>query len=308
MADEVFEFLWDVSSAGYEWVEAIPVPDRKGDYDQYEPEIFLISATGDSIIERYSPLQDQSGLFRQFADTPPTQEGILGFARKYGRLGGDAEEGIFLPTGDPKSYVPMRGERLSTWHHQIRIMHQAINLWDLAQAGDVRGLSSFITWKGPDTVERRLEGKDIDHETIASWEISPELLHQFRPGDLIQPALVATQRMINRALRASPRLLWNHKQARLDLHIVPDSLLDALWFQFARAVDGNRSYRRCAACRTWFEISPDTARVTRIYCSNACRSKAYRKRQTEAGSLHTDGVPVEELARRLKTNTKTVVG
>ncbi len=188
-------------------------------------------------------------------------------------------------------------------------MHETIDLWDLARAGDMQGLSRYIEWEGSDTI-RRVPQNDAGGliETISSWDIAPELLHQFRPGDLIQPALVATQRSINRQIAASPRLLWNHKEGRLDLHIIPNSLIGALWLQFAQAVDGDRKYRRCEECRTWFEISPKTARVTRLYCSNACRSKAYRKRQLEAERLYAQEVPIEEIARRLDSDIKTISG
>ena len=214
-----------------------------------------------------------------------------------------------MPTLEPKSFVAGRGERLSTWVGQIRIMRETIDLWDLARASDMQGLSRYIEWEGSSTIRLRPQndaGGVI--ETISSWDIAPELMHRFRPGDLIQPALVATQRRINRQIAAAPRLLWNHKEGRSDLHILPNSLIGALWLQFAQAVDGDRKYRRCAECRTWFEISPETARVTRTYCSNACRSKAYRKRQLEAEQLHAQGIPVEEISRRLESDIKTVSG
>ncbi len=307
MADDVFQFLWDVRQSGYRWAEMTPAPDRMGDWEQYEPELFLMDAGGETVIRRYDPLQEHSGLFREFADTSPTQEGILGFANKFGRLGGHAEEGILLWITDQESPDGGRGERLSTWAGQVQVMHETINLWDLAKAGDTDGLSRVIEWEGRDVVRRRLpHSPELPYEIIADWAVSPEFLQLFRPGDLVQPALVAIQRIINRSLGSSPRLLWDHKQGRLELRIVPDSLIGAMWLQFARAVDGNKTYRRCAECRTWFAISPETARVTRTYCSNACRSKAYRKRQSEAERLHIEGVSIEDIARRLDSDIKTV--
>ncbi len=307
MAEDVFQFLWDVRQSGYRWAEMTPAPDRMGDWEQYEPELFLMDAGGETMISRYDPLQDHSGLFREFADTSPTQEGILGFANKFGRLGGHAEEGILLWVTDSKIPSGGRSERLSTWVGQIQAMHEAINLWDLAKAGDTDGLSRVIEWEGRDVVRRRLEhDSELQGQIIASWGVSPELLQLFRSGDLIQPALVQTQRTINWNLESSPRLLWDPKQGRLELRIVPDSLIGAMWLQFARAVDGNKTYRRCAECRTWFAISPGTARVTRTYCSNACRSKAYRKRQLEAERMHKEGISIEDIAHRLDSDIKTV--
>ena len=309
MADDVFQFLWDVRDAGYYWDEVRPAPpDRLSDWEQYEPELFLMEAGGDTVIRRYDPFQKHSGLFREFADTSPTQEGILGFANKYGRLGGQAEKGTLVWVTDSESpTLGPKSESLRAWAGQIQAMREAINLWDLAKAGDTGGLSNLIEWEGRDIVRRRFaHDPDFEGQIIASWGVSPELLQIFRPGDLIQPALVATQRIINWNLESSPKLLWDYKQGRLELRIVPDSLIGAMWLQCARAIDGNKTYRRCAECQTWFAISPETARVTRTYCSNACRSKAYRKRQSEAERLHAEGIPIEDIARRLDSDIKTV--
>src|SRR5207249_11188065 len=97
-------------------------------------------------------------------------------------------------------------------------------------------------------------------------------------------ALVYVQRAVNRYLEMeiSPRLLWELKRNSLGLHLVPSSLHRAMWLQFAQAIGGNKSFRRCLECGKWFEVSPKTTRSDREYCSDQCRSKAYRDRKERA--------------------------
>ena len=119
---------------------------------------------------------------------------------------------------------------------------------------------------------------------IADERLDPDILARFVPGDPIGPALHCMQSLINEHLhhRASPRLLWEQSRDRLGLYIVPEGLIGALWLQFARAVERDAKFRQCAECTTWFELAPGRGRTDKQYCSTACRTKAYRKRQAEA--------------------------
>ena len=118
------------------------------------------------------------------------------------------------------------------------------------------------------------------------------------------------QGLINEHLhhRASPRLLWEQNRDRLGLYIVPEGLIGALWLQFARAVERDARFRQCAECTTWFEVSPGRGRTDKQFCSTACRTKAYRKRQAEAARLHGEGQSIEDIARELESDPDTVRG
>ena len=168
MADDVFQFHWDVYQAGYRWVETRPVPDRRSDPEQFEPEMFLMDPDAETLMRRfYDPLQEHTGLFREFADTAPTQEGILEFANKFGRLGGGIEEGNLLG----------RGERFRSWVSEIRVMHSAVSMWDMVREGDTKGLSHIIEWDDRNAVRRRLpHSPELPYEIIADWAVSPEFL------------------------------------------------------------------------------------------------------------------------------------
>ena len=98
--------------------------------------------------------------------------------------------------------------------------------------------------------------------------------------------------------------------ARLRIHVVPRNLLGALWLQFARGIDGQKTYLRCRGCNNWLEISIKATgyRTSRAYCSDACRSKAYRERQLRAHQLAAQGMAVEAIAHTLDTEPETVQG
>lgn len=79
--------------------------------------------------------------------------------------------------------------------------------------------------------------------------------------------------------RVSPQLRWHHESKQSKLHFVPENLLGAMWLQLATAIDRGLEYRQCSTCSKWFEVARLERGQERAYCSNACRSRAYRKRK-----------------------------
>jgi len=137
----------------------------------------------------------------------------------------------------------------------------------------------------------------------------------FRAGDCLMPAKYYLQKIANQQLKArvSPQQLWNVRRERpeaLVLFFVPQSLLGLMWLQLAEAVNGNRAYRQCSACKTWMVISPEGIgrRSGRFTCSNACRMKVYYGRIVEARRLAQQGRPIPEIAKRLNTTNQKVRG
>ena len=59
----------------------------------------------------------------------------------------------------------------------------------------------------------------------------------------------------------------------------PESLLSAIWVQFAGAIEGATSFSPCQECSVWIDTVPGSNRPDKIYCSDACRMRAYRKRK-----------------------------
>ena len=319
MKREFVEFRWDVHKDGYRWIDTFTA-DGKNEKGKFLTDGYHVGASGFAIY-RYMPLTLYSGLFRVFAEIEPTHEGIRVFADKFGLLGGNAGRIIDMPEPRPKEghYIG-NGEVQDVWRHEIFTMRQAVGLWDKARLGDVESLTQVIQWddKGvryvsPSELGQKARPDQPWIETlawIATDDYNPELLGRFRRNDVIEPALYYVQRVVNERLkgRASPRLLWDHDRPQLGLHMVPNSLAGALWLQFAHAIERNSDFRQCNECRIWFELSAQSGRSDKVYCSNACRSRAYRKRQANAQSLHADGISESEIAERLNSDVEAVKG
>ena len=78
----------------------------------------------------YRPLRDYSALFRSFALTVPTKDGIIEFANVYGLLGLPSSLSI-VPAGRKGSSYVSVGEPHADWVNEIVKMREIIQLWDL---------------------------------------------------------------------------------------------------------------------------------------------------------------------------------
>ena len=90
------------------------------------------------------------------------------------------------------------------------------------------------------------------------------------------------------------------------LQIAPVSLVGALWLQLAEAISGGKKHRACLDCGTWFEVTPEKNRESRLYCKEACRSRAYRARKEKAQALAAVGKTAKEIAKELDVDLKSV--
>jgi hypothetical protein len=132
-------------------------------------------------------------------------------------------------------------------------------------------------------------------------------LLNIRPGDLVAPARYCVQSEMNQQLRdIGARLLWNRSHTNQELCFVPSHLLAAVWLQFAQAVDGNKGYRSCQQCGRWFELSTKLARADKQFCTDACRSRAARVRQQQAGQLFEAGRSMAEIAKTVRSTLPVV--
>jgi len=320
------EFYWKVPEAGFEWISTKGFPSKEmaaGVEGVYLVDRMQYGVAG--TVRNYPAFQE-TGLFRRFAATEPTKEGALEFANAYGFLGGALSVPVQLATGkEPNQYFVGQGETLEGWGAEIVAMRHLIALWEVARAGDAEALAEFIRWKGKSVPGSepwprtevfyrgpRSRFEKMETFPIASEAANPEVLGRFQTGDVVQPAWYALQRIVNRKLAqhgAVPKMLWHidRRKSELEMRFVPQSLIGALWLQFAHGITGNNEYRQCEQCGRWFEVAAEV-RQDGKFCQGSCRSRAYRARQAEARKLHAAGTTFAEIAKRLNSDTKTVRG
>lgn len=184
--------------------------------------------------------------------------------------------------------------------------------------GDILGETRV--WGVTDPYDDAKGWPDWFHTSLAwMWRVysRPELAERFMymgsdrdysrstASPLVSVATRVVAGTINQVLdkRVSPFLSPDIVGSRPVMRFYPNSLLAALWFQFAQAVTGNKDYRQCRDCRHWFEVSAeDDARTARrLFCSSACKSRDYRRRKDRAVELRAEGLKPAAVAERLKS-------
>ena len=313
------DFNWHVAESGYRWLDhgstefvgTVGTP----------PFLTEAPASEQSSpwLRQYRPLEEFSGLFRVFAGTELTRVAILAFANRFGPLGGNLS--IPIVENVQKTQPIDFGEMLFAWGQEIRAMWDVVKLWDLVRKADHMGLRECIVWSEKPrmvvyepplgTTARGMtirSGPARALAVIAGENLRSDLFESFRPGDLVEPAYWYLRHIVNEHLkdRASARLLQSRQGNRPTVNLIPTGLIGALWLQCAQAIENGNEFRQCAECGLWFELTPRTARVDKIFCSSACRTRAYRKRQSEVAQLHQKGMRPDKIARQLGLDEDTV--
>jgi hypothetical protein len=304
---KVVDFLWPIWPEGYHWVQAgdgkYPVDAQPKAAQKWE--LRLQTEVWRSQPRWYSPLYDATGLFRTFAGlSTESRDDALQFANAYGQLG----------TGRPPTVMdigpfvlpdPSQPETWSEWARAIEQMKMAARAWDMLVAKDWRGLSEYLTR------ERNTQGyvsRPGPRVKGVQWLVL--LADPSNPADVMSAASQFVAHVINDNLgrSVSPQVRYDIENGKHDILLVPQSLLSAMWLQFAQAVAGGLKYRACKECGKWFELSTDDTgfRVSRVFCSDPCKSKDYRKRKEQAQRLKAEGKTVSSIAKELGTDPETV--
>jgi hypothetical protein len=232
MPEIPLQFGWRVAQGGYHWVDSHPVFEHNEQRQPFLTDGRPIGAAGYRVLQ-YLPLAEFPGLFRVFAETEPSHDGVKAFADRFGPLGGDIAKQIPLYDQPNAQGTPMGfGEPLAAWTNEILMVRFAIDIWDAARNGDVSRLERVIFWTEDGSGVQILSHPElpngqlpqtparVERAWIAATHLGDGVLERFVPGDLIKPALHYVQSTINEKLegRAVPRLLWDTKRERLGLY------------------------------------------------------------------------------------------
>jgi hypothetical protein len=247
-------------------------------------------------------------LFRTFAEVAPEEAAIEAFASQHGNL--LHPDGPLSPVrrGGAKEPDVVAGVSLDLWVGQITEMRRLTELWDLIQQEDEKALAQHICW-GEETLDEPAiycDGELID--SVVSWT---QPLANLRPGDVIGPAKAHLQVQLDLHLHHASDdvkvgMTWDYRRQHPVVAYWCPSLLSSVWLQFATVVSENLAYGRCRECNKWFEVGANAARSSRLFCSTACRSKAYRERQDRARQMFAANKTFEEISEELDIDVATL--
>jgi hypothetical protein len=316
-------FGWVAHPAGHRWVTSAQAA-AGADAAPSSVLAAVVSADATGLTaRRYFPLSEEPALFRAFAAVDPTPDGVLEFVDHYGSLTGALAAQAFTDPSQPGLLLAPTRDTYASCREQALAMRRAVALWDLCQRRDVCGLARHVRWTEDAGGEAAIHydshpdfrpGQTLaapgerTQAVIASPQVRPELLAQVSAGDVTLAASLYITQVINEHMKGwvTPRMAWDPKRLRTALQLFPDSLLGALWLQLAEAVGGDKAFRSCKECGRWFELTPQGARKSKFFCSNACRSKAYRDRQGHARQRRAEGASLKEIAAELDSDVATV--
>lgn len=303
---DVFRLYQSVVVDGFEWREC-EVPNDPPSHGGFKSAL----GPGAHATELVAPvnrdwnqvttLQDDRAAFRNFASLEPTPEAILDFANAHGMLG---IEKLF-----PESKAPVRvgpdpyewKETLFEWEYQIWCMRYLVRLWDALQA-DEQPLLQTLFQRREKVWQLPREHKLLrDHQRK-----NPSELGRFRPNTDDTPnkfAFSMLRAMVSSRLRDAVSVGVEGDLIDSSLSLRVSTVLDGLWLQFAMAIGRHLEFRACDQCGTWYELSPDVHRTTRIYCSNRCKVKAYRTKKETARRMRVENKSLREIEKAIGAET-----
>jgi hypothetical protein len=257
---------------------------------------------GSAVQEKENP-----ALYLTFCRLDLAEEAVKAFADRYGWL--RPPVGVDMGGGRRS-----RGLSWEMWERDILEMRRTVELWLALEAGDFERLMELLKHEPPITLSFESVGADGAHVVYRQPEPPGGLSGSgiAEPTDA-QGAMLATeiriQAVINEHLRGSisPVLAACPPSGRPGIRFTSKSLLAGLWFQFLRSLTGKLSFRECPQCREWFAIRSDKAnRLNRKFCSNKCRTAAYKARRQEAVWRVSEGEAPAAVAKALDMDAAVV--
>lgn len=283
----------------------------------------------------YRPDQEQPALFREFAGLPPDdEEAILAFANRFGMLG----ESI-LAWWDLRPDPPKQGatfEPLSSWAASIRELRHALRLHEIVRRGDRGAAAAVLRWGLPADPHPQAwfirSDFDADPDAFAAWWLSenpaapPEAVRwqydrmcwvQVYTGQMPSPSddpLVVVRTWVDGHIKyrvegmATVTYAIDPDHGRRVFQVRANHLIGLMWLQFARAVAGEKEYRACKECRTWFELGArdDGRKGRRVFCGDPCKLKDYRRRKQTALEMKARRKSPRQIAEATDTDLATV--
>jgi hypothetical protein len=320
-------FRWQVSPAGYRWEDRRFNPLHEfADGGELDGPVLVPQDC--SAPREYNPVAVPE-LFEAFGGCGLGEHSIRWFADRFGLLG------VPVWLQDPEladrkvrarlSPSP-QGEYIEDWQDEILAMRAAVHIWYSIRAGRAREVQVLFPWgplASPESAPRSADNIPGDALMVMPDAHRDLESHYHRqvwgavdrpvPGPRLESAEAAWRlllRLTNHRLGAhcAPHLVrrGGHDPSFL-LRLSPKNLLGAIWWQFARAITGEVTYRHCKVCKRLIELSVDYGfRADREFCSDACKFKDHRAKVRQAKELKAAGRTVRQIAKLLRTKPESV--
>jgi hypothetical protein len=200
-----------------------------------------------------------------------------------------------------------------SWTMEIHGMRRLTELWSLVcarteerrQKLQALALHTRIFWWQGEVFGGR------KRERIASAEEAKAM--GWKEGELVRPARHHLRNRINEHLAEDipPHVEWRRDNKTLLFSRVPQTLIGALWLQFARRLSERlpTSYVSCRRCGEQLTLahSRETGnRADAKFCSGRCRQASYRSRQVKARTLQAEGKSLQDITEAIGGRPATV--
>lgn len=321
-ADDLFSaetFQWEVAEDGYAWAS------REVAIEPYFDEFRRLrvlapkAKAGESRARRYRPLEVPE-LFRVFAMLPIGEGPIREFADRFGLLGLGTMR-LEQHAADHHPTPVAFAEDLDEWTEQIVHMLRVLLVWDALTSARLGPLSAVVAQV--QECEPRDDGAfrnlPLRAWVIAETEDGIRVVGDWYPtyptsdevADRRAAAWVILNRVTNERLRAHCSPYLDQRSDRPEIQTVrvgPNNLLGALWWQFARTIIGEASYRQCKVCSRVIELSTGTFgfRADREFCSPACKARDHRAKVRKVKQMKAKGKSVPQIAKHFDTSNETI--
>lgn len=181
------------------------------------------------------------------------------------------------------SGVPLGGECEVREYNPLTMSSLFLRFLGLRSRHEIQAFADEFGQMGRHEYEHQIirDGPVLYGEPLSFWrrEIS-SVREAHRQWERQQWAPL--QERINARLEVlvRPRLLRDADASdQLRFHLVPRTLLGAIWLQLARAIDGDKQFPACDECGRPFEVSRERhigKKKSAKFCSGACRQRHWR--------------------------------
>lgn len=288
----------------------------------------------DALSAEYSPTKAAPALFKTFIHTENNAESYIQFANNYGLL--KSTNRILFKDEQKKEFLV--GESVLFWQRQQWMLKYTGLLWEWITTNNKEKLSLAIKWQDQWTINFQLgDSKDMSlagtnklewtgYSYILSFVLvsahlkccldnryiltGKMLRHSnFPPGNVSLPAISLLQLIVNYYLDAYPTksvIFYNTDKRQFQQHVIPTSLLSAMWHQFHQVITGERKIKQCPICLQWSDVTYVKGSWTKHRgCANWDRVTKSRKMPL-IEKLLKQGISVNDISEEINIETRHI--